>query len=355
VTTPVPLRSLDRGSTRVLVASADEAVRAALTRSIDAQSSDVLTAATPDQALARIAAGGIACVVIDLHPTGGFDLSLVRGVLACDPLLSLLVLASAPLMDDASLSEQANVEWVTKPAEVRAIGEGVRRALRRRDALRESEQINAWLAEEVAGRTAELARERERLEHLSVAAFEALVNALEAKDPHLRGHSARVAEFAGHLGEEYGLSPEAVQAVRTAGRLHDIDKIGIREQVLNKQGPLTDEEFEHIKAHSEIGAKILAPFDHLGDVIGFVHHHHERWDGNGYPDGLAGERIPVGARLIGAAEIYDALTTSRPYQPTMTPAEAVRRMQDLVGTVLDPTVHAAIARLVAREASGGGS
>jgi putative nucleotidyltransferase with HDIG domain len=165
-----------------------------------------------------------------------------------------------------------------------------------------------------------------------VATLEALVNALEAKDRHLRGHSARVADLATKVAVARGLPEETVDAVRTAARLHDIGKIGIRESILNKQGPLTDEEFAHVKTHTVIGAQILAPLTHLAEVIGFVRSHHERWDGKGYPDGLSALDIPVGARIIGAVEIYDALTTSRPYQETMIPAQAVERMADLVGT-----------------------
>ena len=116
-----------------------------------------------------------------------------------------------------------------------------------------------------------------------------------------------------------GCTDEQIEAVRTGGRLHDIGKIGIREEILNKQGPLTEEEYEHVKQHVTVGSQILAPLVHLGDVIGFVRSHHERWDGTGYPDRLEGEAIPLGARIIGAVEIYDALTTARPYQEKMHP------------------------------------
>ena len=120
------------------------------------------------------------------------------------------------------------------------------------------------------------------------------------------------------------------------GRLHDIGKIGIREEILNKQGPLTDDEYEHVKRHVVVGSQILAPLVHLGDIIEYVRGHHERWDGFGYPDRLAGAAIPLGARIIGAVEIYDALTTSRPYQEKMEPHFAVERLRDLVGTVHRP-------------------
>jgi putative two-component system response regulator len=198
----------------------------------------------------------------------------------------------------------------------------------------------------VTTRVTEKRLEQANQERISVATLEALINALEAKDPYLRGHSARVADLSAMVAAEAGYSDEEVEAVRTGGRLHDIGKIGIREDILNKQGPLTEEEYEHVKQHVIVGSQILSPLVHLRDVIGFVRSHHERWDGTGYPDRLAGEAIPFGARVVGAVEIYDALTTSRPYQEKMPPEAAVERMRDLVGTVIDPVIHRALEAVV---------
>jgi putative nucleotidyltransferase with HDIG domain len=214
--------------------------------------------------------------------------------------------------------------------------------------LLENRHLNQWLKEEVTTRTAELHRERLRLERVSTATLEALVNALEAKDPYLRGHSARVADLSANIATEMGLSEEDVDRVRMAGRLHDLGKIGTRDAVVNKEGPLTAEEFEHVKQHVIIGAQILAPLVHLGDVVQMVRTHHERFDGTGYPDGLHGEEVHIGGRIIGAAEIYDALTTSRPYQEKMSPEQAVERIADLSGTVIDPRVYEALVRIVGR-------
>ncbi len=138
------------------------------------------------------------------------------------------------------------------------------------------------------------------------------------------GHSARVADLSAGVAAELGLSDEDVEMIRTAGRLHDIGKIGIREEVLNKQGPLTDDEYAHVKQHVLVGSQILAPLVHLRDIISFVRNHHERWDGFGYPDKLKGEAIPLGARIVGAVEIFDALTTARPYQEKMPPGNGGR-------------------------------
>jgi putative nucleotidyltransferase with HDIG domain len=164
----------------------------------------------------------------------------------------------------------------------------------------------------------------------------------------MRGHSARVADLAATIAAQLGLSDEEVEQVRVAGRLHDVGKIGTREAVLNKQGRLSPEEFEHVKQHVLIGSQILAPLPHLEHCIAIVRSHHERWDGTGYPDGFKGDEIPLGARIVGAAEVYDALYTSRPYQDKMSPEEAVTRMAELSGSVLDPKVYEALTAVVSR-------
>jgi putative nucleotidyltransferase with HDIG domain len=279
----------------------------------------------------------------------GSGVDLVPKLLALEPNLAIVMLTAVNDAGSATRAlQQGAMEYLTKPVDLGDLQSAVERALQQRDQNIEKSRLDHWLKEEVGVRTAELGIERSKLERMSVATLETLVNALEAKDPYLRGHSARVADAAAMVASEMGLADDQVELIRTAGRLHDIGKIGIREEILSKQGPLTDEEFEHVKRHPVIGSEILAPLAHLDTVIRFVRSHHERWDGKGYPDGLAGESIPIGARIIGAVEIYDALTTSRPYQEKMLPAAAVERLRDLVGTVLDPAVHGALQAVVAR-------
>ncbi len=112
--------------------------------------------------------------------------------------------------------------------------------------------------------------------------------------------------------------------------------------MLNKQGKLSEDEYEHVKQHVLIGSQILAPLEHLGEIVSFVRSHHEHWDGTGYPDGLERDDIPMGARIICAAELYDALTTSRPYQEKLTPDQAVEQIRSCSGNVLDPSVVDAV-------------
>jgi len=337
------------GPVQILVVDDEEPIRNALKKFLMQQQYEVYAAGTGDEALHQLRRHRIALMLCDIRMPGTSGVDLVPQAIEIEPELAILMLTAVNDATSAALCMQRGaMDYLTKPIELADLGRAVQRALKRREMLLENRQLNQWLKEEVSTRTAELQRERMKLERLSIATLEALVNALEAKDPYMRGHSARVADLSATVAHELGIPEEDVEHVRVAGRLHDIGKIGTRESVLNKQGALTPDEFEHVKQHVVIGSQILAPLSHLGDIIPAVRHHHERWDGTGYPDGLRGEEIPIGARIIGAAEVFDALSTSRAYQEKMSPEKAVERAADLSGTVLDPKVYEALVSVVAR-------
>jgi putative nucleotidyltransferase with HDIG domain len=337
------------GIVSVLVVDDEEPIRNALRKYLKQQQFEVHTAGSGDEALQQLRLHKVALMLSDIRMPGTSGVDLVPQALEIEPDLAILMLTAVNDATSAALCMQRGaMDYLTKPIELADLGRAVQRALKRRETLLENRHLNQWLKEEVTTRTAELQRERLRLERVSTATLEALVNALEAKDPYLRGHSARVADLSANIAAELGLPEDEVDRIRMAGRLHDLGKIGTRESVVNKEGPLTADEFEHVKQHVIIGAQILAPLVHLGDVVAMVKSHHERWDGSGYPDGLRGEEVPLGGRVIAAAEVFDALTTSRPYQDKMTPEQAADRMQDLSGTVLDPRVLEALNRIVGR-------
>jgi putative two-component system response regulator len=333
----------------VLVVDDEEPIRNALRKYLKQQQFEVYTAGSGEEALQQLRLHKIALMLSDIRMPGTSGVDLVPQAIEIEPDLAILMLTAVNDATSAALCMQRGaMDYLTKPIELADLGRAVQRALKRREMLLESRELNQWLKEEVTTRTAELQRERHRLERVSTATLEVLVNALEAKDPYLRGHSARVADLSANIAAELQLPEDEVERVRVAGRLHDLGKIGTREGVVNKEGPLTPEEFEHVKQHVIIGAQILAPLTHLGDVVSMVRSHHERWDGTGYPEGLRGEEIPIGGRVIAAAEVFDALTTSRPYQDKMTPEQAVERLGDLSGTVLDPRVFHALTGIVGR-------
>jgi len=333
----------------VLVVDDEEPIRNALKKFLSQQGYDVVTASSGDEALRVLQRQKISVLLLDVRMPGRSGIDLVPQVLELEPSIAVLMLTAVNDATTAALCMQRGaMDYLTKPIDLSDLARAILRAIRRRDSMVEQANLNQWLKEEVAVRTAELRRERAKLERLSVATLEALVNALEAKDPFIRGHSARVADLGAMIAADLGLSDEQVEQVRMAGRLHDIGKIGIREEILTKEGPLTADEYEQVKQHVVVGSQILAPLSHLGEIIAFVRSHHERWDGQGYPDRLMGEAIPLGARILAAAEIYDALTTARPYQEKMPPDVAVERMRDLASSVLDPAVYRALEASVRR-------
>jgi putative two-component system response regulator len=339
--------SLTDGPVTLLVVDDEEPIRNALRKFLVQQGYEVATAASGEDALEVLRRQKITCILLDVNMPGIKGVDLVPQLVELEPNVAILMLTAVNDATSAALCMQRGAfDDLLKPIDLPHLGRAIKSAIQRRYTTMESHQINHWLKEEVAQLVAERRLEQAKGERLSVATLEALVNALEAKDAYLRGHSARVADMSASVAAQMGCSDEEIEAIRTGGRLHDIGKIGIREEILNKQGPLTDEEYEHVKQHVVVGSQILAPLVHLKEIIAFVRSHHERWDGFGYPDRLAGDAIPLGARVIGAVEIYDALTTSRPYQEKMPPEVAVERMRDLVGTVLDPRVHQALETVV---------
>lgn len=178
----------------------------------------------------------------------------------------------------------------------------------------------------------------ETLETTFRTTIEAFVTALEDKDRYTAGHSERVAEFARITAAEMGLPASEVELIHQAGRLHDIGKMTLRTEELNKPGPLTDEEYERFKAHPRYGEELLGPIPTFRDVIPAVGGHHERWDGKGYPRGIAGLQIPLMARIMAVADTYDAMTSHRAYRSALPHAKAVAELRRCKGTQFDPDI-----------------
>jgi putative nucleotidyltransferase with HDIG domain len=172
-----------------------------------------------------------------------------------------------------------------------------------------------------------------------------LANALEAKDVYTRGHSERVGASSRRLALALGLPATDVEIVARAGLLHDIGKIGIPETVLRKAGPLTAEEWALMRRHPVIGAQIVAPFEFFTAGADVIRHHHERVDGSGYPDGLTGNAIPLGARIVAVADVYDALTSDRPYRRAMSSEDALAFLRAQAGHGLDEEIVGAFTGL----------
>ena len=360
VTSSAPHRTLPRptaavraadGSSqaRVLVVDDEESIRVALARFLQTRGYEVVAAESGAAALEVLSLERFDIMLCDIRMPAMSGLDVLPLALRLDADLAVLMLTA---VNDAATATDALVhgamDYLVKPIELAELGRAVERSAHRRRLEIERRNVEIIIREEVALRTDELDRERRALHALTMGVAEALINAMEAKNVFLRGHSHRVAELAASVADALGLDADLVENVRLAGRLHDVGKIGIRDDVLNKPAVLTAEEFEHVKDHVRIGMEILAPLKHMPIALEYVIDHHEHFDGSGYPRGLAGEQITIGGRILAACDAFDALTSRRAFREAMAVHETVVHLEAYVGTLLDPLVFAALKRVVLR-------
>ncbi|PIU64231.1 MAG: hypothetical protein COS85_13235 [Armatimonadetes bacterium CG07_land_8_20_14_0_80_59_28] len=229
--------------------------------------------------------------------------------------------------------------------------------LSRSSAIRTFSESDKELLSILSGQAASAivsAQLNENLSRSYVSTIEVLAKAIMARDPYTRDHSDNVSLYAVRVAEELGLSGAEIETVRFASILHDIGKIGISEGILLKPGKLTDEEFEKMKEHPAIGANILADAEFPWDIVPIVYHHQEKYDGTGYPDGLTGEAIPIGARIISVCDTYQAVTSDRAYRKALPEEKAIDILRKVSGTQLDGNIVALFLK-IHREVDGKGT
>jgi len=227
--------------------------------------------------------------------------------------------------------KQGAYDYITKPLNLDEVILCVDRALEKRRLELEVKEYRQHLEEKIA-------EQAEKIRASFLNAMTALAYALEAKDKYTSGHSQREAEIAVAIAKEMGLPEESIDKIRLAGLLHDIGKIGVRESVLNKPSRLTDEEFQYVQKHSEIGEHILAPIADDEEILRLVRYHHEHYDGSCYPDRLEYDQIPLGARILAISDAYEAMTSERPYRKAMSNKAAYTEIECGKGTQFDPEI-----------------
>lgn len=250
----------------------------------------------------------------------------------------IMVTAAAEVESAVACLKQGALDYVAKPFHLEEVRARVGQAIEKRRLVLENQEYQQHLEERVASQA-------HRIEELFLEGVHALATALEAKDAYTRGHSERVSDYAVGIARGLGLDDDTIDIIALGAHLHDIGKIGVSEKVLHKDGQLTDEEYRHIMAHTVIGAQILGPL--LRDApmaLAIVRSHHERLDGTGLPDGLAGDAIPLEARVVSLADAFDAMTSVRPYRPSLAVARALEELEAHAGRQFDPEVLAAFHR-----------
>jgi response regulator RpfG family c-di-GMP phosphodiesterase len=317
----------------------DGAVRRALARVIEGHGLATIEASSGAEALAVLhQEGEIPLCISDVHMAEMDGVTFLREALRIFPDMAIIMLTGvADVSTAVECLKLGALDYISKPVMLEEVRARVDKALEKRQLVLQ----NRFYQKNLETRVRELDR---RNKQSLINGVQTLVHALEAKDAYTSGHSSRVSRYAVKTAVQLGYVGELLEHIRLGAELHDIGKIGTREAVLNKPGPLTPEEFEHIKEHTLLGEKILAPFLNESTMaLRIVRSHHERLDGAGFPDGLHGDGIPREARLVSVVDAFDAMTTNRAYRPPRSPADAFEELRRCAGTHFDPEVVGAFA------------
>jgi putative nucleotidyltransferase with HDIG domain len=298
----------------------------------------VLCATSGEEALRVLEQHDVALLITDLRLPGSTGAELLEHAAALRPhMVRIILTAHADADELADAINRGQVyRYATKPWDDEDIRLTVARALQHYEAVKSSHE-----AEETNKR---LAR---RLRAMTRGVVRAIADTLEAKDRFVYGHARRVSGYASAIGRRMRLGVPALEQISLAALLHDVGKISTPDSILLKPAALTEEERAIVRLHSERGARLLAAVPEMEEVAAGVRHHHENWDGTGYPEGLAGERIPLVSRIIHVADAYDAMTSPRPFRDALDHERAVRVLREGAGSQFDPEVVAAFCGLEA--------
>jgi len=322
----------------ILIVDDEETVRRLLHQKLSGEGYHCAEASSADQAVDKLRSNAVELVILDIKMPGKSGVELLPEIKANYPDTAVIM---ATAITDTHIAIQCMKEgaydYLTKPFSLDEVLLSVDRALEKRRLELENRDYQQHMEQRVEAQARKI-----RASFLS--AITALAYALEAKDKYTSGHSQRVAETSVAIATELGMPQDSIEKIRLAGLIHDIGKIGVRESVLNKPGHLTDEEFQHVKYHCEAGEHILTPIVEDEEILRVVRHHHERYDGTGYPDGLKYEQIPLGARILAVADSYDAMTSERPYRKAMSDEAACAEIKRGKRTQFDPEVADAFIR-----------
>jgi response regulator RpfG family c-di-GMP phosphodiesterase len=278
-------------------------------------------------------------VVTDIAMPIMGGLELIGHVRALDADAAILVLTGAGDVQTAIQSLKLGAyDFIMKPVNVPELITAADRALEHRALLRERRQHQSLLEQRVDEATRDLNATLRELESTYKATLQALASAIDTRDTGTEAHSRRVHGYSLALARSHGLPAGAMRDIEHGVLLHDIGKIGIPDAILLKAGPLTPVEWQTMRTHPEIGKKMLERIPFLRGAVPVVYHHHERWDGTGYPLGLKGEDIPIGARLFSVADAFDAMTVDRPYSRAISMESARDEIRRSAGSHFDPAI-----------------
>ena len=331
---------------RCVVVDDEPRLRRVLVRLLEGEGFVCAEAGSGVEALQELERAPAPLVISDLRMPEMDGVTLLREIITRWPDTAVIVVTAVAEVESAvACLQMGALDYVAKPFHLDEVRARVAQALDKRRLLIENRDYQQGLEHRVEAQA-------RRIEELFLEGVHALVFALEAKDAYTRGHSMRVAHYSVGIARALGLDADLIDTIALGAELHDVGKIGVSESILHKPGKLTADEYRHIMEHTVIGARILGPLmrDAPG-ALSIVRSHHERLDGSGSPDGLKGDKIPFEARLVSVADAFDAMTSVRPYRPSLSVHHAMRELEQWKGVQFDVTIVNAFLRAFAENTS----
>lgn len=323
----------------LLVVDDEPIVRDVLTRKLSLSGYRCEESENAFDALKKVEGGDFSLVLSDIKMPGKDGISLLEEIRSVDADIAVIMVTAMPDVDFAIRAMRLGAyDYITKPFNFEEVLICVERALEKRTLILENREYRAKLEEKVIERTKELLERTRQKRKLLVNAVTSLAYSLAASDAETEGHSRRVAASAAAIAGRMSFSAREIADIEVAGLLHDIGKIGISKEILKKELSLTASEYEDVKKHPLTAERILQPIEELGDPLKLIRHHHEHYDGSGYPDSLRGEEIPLGSRILLVADAWDAMISDRPESGPLPVEAAIKELEINSGTQFDPDV-----------------
>lgn len=326
---------------KILIADDEEDIRELLSDFMSGEGYECLIAADAFEALQKFrSTPDIDLIMSDIRMPGRTGIELLDDVKQLDEDVMMVMITAVKDVESAiAAMSKGAYDYVSKPFKLNEVAAIAGKAIEKRQLVLENREYQKELERKVEARTIELRHALKELDKTYKFTLSALVTALDTRDTETQGHSFRVMRYTMELARRLGLEdPGFSKALEYAALMHDIGKIGIPDAILRKPGRLSPLEWEIMKTHPVLGYEILHKIKFLEEAAQIVLHHHEHFDGSGYPDGLKGEKIPLGSRIFAVADAFDAMTTKRPYSDAMTFQAALDDLLANKGILFDPDV-----------------
>ena len=324
---------------RILIVDDEENINNILARRLTREGYLCVTANNGREALNYFYKNTFSLIISDIKMPEMDGVELLKKVKSVDPNMMVIMVTAYPEIDMAVEAMRLGAyDFIIKPADLDFVVLSVKKALEKKRLEEEVETYHKNLEKLVEERTAKLQHAYRTLKKAHLDSVKVLAEAIDAKDPYTRGHSERVGRMSLSIANHLDFAEGRLEVLEYGALLHDIGKIGIKDEVLQKPGPLSAGEYQHIQEHPLIGAKIVEEIDFFKDKIPMIRHHHEHFDGSGYPDGLIGEAIPLEARIITVPDAFDAMASLRPHRKALPLQDILVELEKGKGRQFDPKI-----------------